>query len=66
MSGSWGSAQVVVVQSLNYIPLFVTPMDCSVPGFPVLHYFLQFAGREQQAVQSGLEHGTTSSNVYNL
>ena len=24
------------------------------------------AGQEQQAVQSGLEHGTTSSKVYNL
>ena len=33
----------IVVQSLNHIWLFVTPMDCSMPGFPVLHHFLEYA-----------------------
>ena len=32
-----------VVQSLSCVWLFVTPMDCSTPGFPVLHYLLEFA-----------------------
>ena len=30
------------VQSLSRVWLFVTPMDYSTPGFPVLHYLLQF------------------------
>ena len=31
----------VVVQSLRHVQLFATPMDCSVPGFPVLHHLLE-------------------------
>ena len=27
------------VQSLSSVRLFVTPMDCSTPGFPVHHHF---------------------------
>ena len=34
---------LVIVQSLNHVQLFVTPMDCSMPGFPILHYFPEFA-----------------------
>ena len=33
----------VVVQLLSHILLFVTSIDCSTPGFPVLHYLLEFA-----------------------
>ena len=33
----------VVFQSLSCVWLFVTPMDCSMPGFCVLHHFLEFA-----------------------
>ena len=33
----------IVVQSLSCIQLFVTPMDCSTPGFPVHHYLPEFA-----------------------
>ena len=29
---------VVVVQSLSCVRLFCNPMDCSMPGFPVLHH----------------------------
>ena len=29
-----------MVQSLSCVWLFATPMDCSMPGFPVLHYLL--------------------------
>ena len=35
---------VVVVRSLNFVPLFATPgTACSMPGSPVLHYLLEFA-----------------------
>ena len=33
----------VVVQSLSRVQFFVDPMDCSTPGFPVLHYLPEFA-----------------------
>ena len=32
-----------VVQSLSHVQLFVTPMDCSTSGFPILYYFPEFA-----------------------
>ena len=31
------------VQLLSHVQLFVTPMDCRMPGFPVLHYVLKLA-----------------------
>ena len=34
---------VMVVQSRGRVQLFATTMDCSTPGFPVLHYLLEFA-----------------------
>ena len=34
---------VVVVQWLSHVQLFVTPMDYSMLGFPVLHCLLEFA-----------------------
>ena len=33
----------VFVQSLSRVRLFVTPMDCSMPSFPVLHYLSEFS-----------------------
>ena len=33
----------VCVQSLSPVRLFATPMDYSMPGFPVLPYLLEFA-----------------------
>ena len=30
------------VQSLSHVWLFATPMDCSMPGFPILHRLLEF------------------------
>ena len=32
----------LVVQSVS-VCLFVTPMNCSMPGSPVLHYLSEFA-----------------------
>ena len=34
---------VAVVQSLRFVWLFCDPMDCSTPGFPVLHHLPEFA-----------------------
>ena len=34
---------VVVVQSLSHVRLLVTPMDCSILGFPVLHHLPELA-----------------------
>ena len=33
----------VVVHLLSPVRLFVTPMDCSTPGFPVLHHVPEVA-----------------------
>ena len=33
----------VVVQSLSHVQLFATPMDCSTPGFSILHCLPEFA-----------------------
>ena len=33
----------IVVQSLSRVQLFCNLMDCSTPGFPVLHYLPEFA-----------------------
>ena len=34
---------VVVVHLLRSSPTFCNPMDCSIPGFPVLYHLLEFA-----------------------
>ena len=34
---------VVVVQSLKSCPTLCNPMNCSMPGFPALHYLPEFA-----------------------
>ena len=33
----------VVVPLLTHIWFFCNPMNCNTPGFPVLHYFPEFA-----------------------
>ena len=38
----WVFLAVVVVQLLSHVQL-CDPVDCSAPGFPVLHPLLQFA-----------------------
>jgi len=39
---SAGVLSFAVVQPLSRVQLFVTPMDYSTPGPPVLHYLLEF------------------------
>ena len=34
---------VAIVQSLSHVQLFVTPMNCSTPGFLVLHHLPEFS-----------------------
>ena len=38
----WGVLSFRIVQSLSRVWL-CNPMGCSIPGFPVLHYILEFA-----------------------
>ena len=33
---------ISLVQLFSRVQLFVTPVDCSMPGFPVLHYLPEF------------------------
>ena len=42
-SKSWVKTLVVVVQLLSCVSALCDPMDCSMPGSPVLHYLLEFA-----------------------
>ena len=44
---------VVAVQSISHVQLFVSweSMDCSMPGFPVLHHLLEFAQTRVHWVQ---------------
>ena len=36
-------------------PLFVTPMDCSMPGFPVLHHLPEFAWTHVHGVGDAIQ-----------
>ena len=51
----------VVVQLPSCVWLFETPMDCSSPGFPVLHYLPEFA--QMQCPYSQWCHSTISLSV---
>ena len=51
---------VVVFQSLSHVRL-CDPMDCSIPGLPVLHYLLEFAQTHGHWVSDG--HPAISSSV---
>ena len=51
---------VVAVQSLSHVWL-CHPMDCSMPGFPVLHHLLELA--QKACPLSGWHHPIISSSV---
>ena len=40
---SWFSLHIFVVAVAQACPTLCNSMDCSMPGFPVLHYFPEFA-----------------------
>ena len=44
----------VVVQSLSHVSL-CDPMDCSTPGFPVLHYFLEFTQAHVYCISDAIQ-----------
>ena len=60
----------VVVQSLSCVWLFVTPMDCSMPGILVLHYIPEFAQTRvhwvDDAIQLSHPLSRPSSSALNL
>ena len=45
---------------------FVTPMDCSTPGFPVLRYLPEFAQTVGDAIQPSHPLSSPSSPAFNL
>ena len=45
---------VAVVQSLSHVQLFVTPMDCGTPVFPVLHYLPESAQTHVRLVDDAI------------
>ena len=47
---------VVVVQSLSVVSTLCDPMDWSTPGFPVLHYLLEFAQTHVTEVMMSSNH----------
>ena len=51
-------------------PTLCNPMDCSVPGFPVLHHLLEFAQAHVHlvgdAIQPSYPLSSTSPPVFNL
>ena len=38
-----GVEHLLLLLSHAVVSIFCDPMDCSTPGFPVLHYLLEFA-----------------------
>ena len=45
---------IIVVQSLSRV-LLCNPMDCSMPGFPVLHYFPKFVQTLVHSVSDAIQ-----------
>ena len=45
----------ITVQSLSHIRVFETPMDCSTPGFHVLHHLLEFAQTHVHCVSDAIQ-----------
>ena len=41
--------------SLCHVPTVCDPVDCSMPGFPVLHYLLEFAQSHVHSVSNAIQ-----------
>ena len=56
------------VQSLSCVRLFVTPMDCSIPGFPSLHHLLELAQTQVHWVGDAIQpsHPLSSPSPFAL
>ena len=61
------SKYYVVVQSRSHVQL-CDPVDCSTPGFPVLHYLLEFAQTHGHWVDDAIQpyHPLSSPSAFNL
>ena len=58
-----------VVQSLSWVRLFVSPMDCSMPGFPVHHQLPELAQIQVHPVGDVIQPSCpllSSSPAFNL
>ena len=69
--GNWMKlVYVVVVELLSHVWLFVTPMDFSMPGFPVLHQLPEFAQTPVHCVSDAVQPShllsPPSSPAFNL
>ena len=51
----WPRRRIVVVHLLSRVRLFVTPRDCSTPGFPVLLYLPEFAQTHVHRVNDAIQ-----------
>ena len=59
----------IVVQSLSRVWLFVTPMDCTTPGLPVLPYLPEFALTHVHSVGDAIQPSyplSSPSPAFNL
>ena len=55
---SWqrkNATAVLVVQPLSHVRLFATRMDCSTPGFSVLHHLLELAQTHVHRVSDAIQ-----------
>ena len=63
-------ALLLLLRSVACIWLFVTPMDCSTPGFPVLHHLPKFAQTHVHwvgdAIQPSRPQSSPSPPAFNL
>ena len=66
----WYKRITVVLLSAKSCPILWDPMDCSTPGFPVLHYLLEFAQTHvhwvDDAIQPSHPVSSPSSSILNL
>ena len=59
---------IVFIQSLSHVQLFVTPVDCSTPGFPVPHCLAELAQTHgvSDAIQPSHPLSSPSPLAFNL
>ena len=58
------SLATVVVQSLSHVQFLETPLDCSTPGFPVLHHCPELAQIHVHGVDDAIQLSCPLSSLY--
>ena len=61
--GAW-SAWVVSVSVLPLTHGLCNPMDCNTPGFPVLHYLMEFAQTQVHWIDDAIQPSHTLSSPF--